>query len=275
MALNAISNFSANVAQGILRKSGAALMMSLAKLSAGRRVLSARVDAASLAIGARLAGEISGLKQAAVNAGQGAAMLQVADGGMAGINDIVVRMKTLAVQAGSDTLSAGDRQALDAEYQALASEVDRIAADTEFAGTNLLDGSAGTVDFKVGTGTDSNGDDISVSLNDSSTAALAINGTGVASKASADAASAALDVAIDRVQIFRAGVGASRNRLDFASANIASTIKNTEAARSALIDLDVAQEMSSLAGQQILVQAGIAMLAQANRQPQTLLRLFS
>ena len=275
MALNAISNFSASVAQGNLRKSNAALMMSLAKLSAGRRVLSAKFDAASLAIGARLAGEIGGLKQAAVNAGQGAAMLQVADGGMAGINDILVRMKTLAVQAGSDTLSSNDRQALDAEYQALASEVDRIAADTEFAGTNLLDGSAGTVDFRVGTGTDPNADDISVSLNDSSTAALAINGTGVATKASADAASAALDTALDSLQTFRADLGASQNRLDFASANIASTIENTEAARSALIDLDVAQEMSNLAGQQILVQAGISMLAQANQQPQTLLRLFN
>lgn len=275
MALNAISNFSASAAQGNLRKSGVALMMSLAKLSAGRRVLSARVDAASLAIGARLAGEIGGLKQAAVNAGQGAAMLQVADGGMAGINDMLVRMKTLAVQAGSDTLSSNDRQALDAEYQALASEVDRIAADTEFAGTNLLDGSAGTVDFRVGTGTDPNADDISVSLNDSSTAALAINGTGVATKASADAASAALDTALDSLQTFRADLGASQNRLDFASANIASTIENTEAARSALIDLDVAQEMSNLAGQQILVQAGISMLAQANQQPQSLLRLFN
>ena len=275
MALNAISNFSANVAQRNLGRSSAALMLSLAKLSAGRRVLSARVDAASLAIGARLAGEITGLKQASVNAGQGASMLQVADGGMAGIGDILVRMKTLTVQAGSDTLSASDRQALDAEYQALASEVDRIDADTEFAGTNLLDGSAGTVSFKVWTGTDPNASHISVALHASSTAALAISGTGVATKTSADAASAAIDTAIDTVQTLRADIGANQNRLDFAASSIASTIENTEAARSGLIDLDVAQEMSNLASLQILVQAGVSMLAQANRQPQSLLRLFN
>ena len=141
MALNVISNFAANVAHRNLVSSDMAATSSLAKLSAGTRVLSAKDDAASLAIGSRLSAEVAALQQASVNAGQGTSMLQIADGAMGKVNDILIRMKTLAVQAGSGQLSSTERAMLDTEFQALSSEIDRIAEDTEFNGQKLINGS--------------------------------------------------------------------------------------------------------------------------------------
>jgi flagellin len=382
MPLNIISNFAANVAHRNLQMNDAAATNSLAKLSAGTRVLSAKDDAAAMAVGNRLAADVAGLKQAQVNAGQGVSMLQIADGAMSKTNDILQRMKTLAVQAGSGQLSSTERSMLDTEYTALVSEIDRIANDTEFAGTSLVDGSiavdlttatafdattdavlsitakgdfavasdatisyattgtfsfshnglnysgslasdtndgsamntgtvvsltnattdrtvdlvigqafdvdaahaAGTIGlsgsseasftYKVGTGTSTTADDISVNVSSISATNLGVTSTDLTNEANADAASAAISNAIDNVQTYRAEVGANQNRLEFASANIATTVENTEAARSALMDLDVAQEMASFTSKQILVQAGVSMLAQANQLPQNLLRLF-
>lgn len=385
MPLNIISNFAANVAHRNLQMNDAAATNSLAKLSAGSRIISAKDDAAALAVGNRLAADVAGLKQAQVNAGQGVSMLQIADGAMSKVNDILQRMKTLAVQSGSEQISATERTMLDTEYTALVSEIDRISNDTEFAGTKLVDGaiahdggtsaigvsagvlsisvqgnfdltgagsqgslnygSAGggqftfahsgasfegtlgadtndgtdmtagavvtlaaagtgnTVDlvisesfqfgtviaavtlalsgasessftYKVGTGVSADADEIAVSVNSISTATLGINATDILSVGNADTASLAISNAIDDIQTYRAEVGANQNRLEFASANIATTVENTEAARSALLDLDVAQEMSNFTSKQILVQAGVAMLSQANQLPQNLLRLL-
>ncbi|MDA0652329.1 MAG: flagellin [Proteobacteria bacterium] len=274
MALNGVSNFGANMAHRNLRKSSAGLSLSLAKLSAGRRVLSAKDDAAAMAIGARLAAETSGLKQAQINAGQGSSMLQVADGGMARINDVLTRMKSLAVQAGSGSLSSAGRSAINTEFQALASEVDRISEDTEFTGTKLLDGSSGSIDFKIGTGADPSSDELSVSLSATTTSALSLGGADVLAKGNADAAIGAINNAIDTIQIARTQVGAGQSRLEFASANIATAIENTEAARSGLIDLDIAAGTSDLANKSTQYQAGISMLGKANQQSKHLLRLL-
>jgi flagellin len=274
MALNGISNFGANMAHRNLQKTNAGLSLALAKLSAGRRVLSARDDAAALAIGARLEAETSGLKQAQINAGQGSSMLQVADGGMARINDALTRMKSLAVQAGSDTLSATGRSAINMEFQALASEVDRISGDTDFAGTKLLDGSTSSVNFKIGTGTDPSADELAVGLSSTTTASLGISGADVLTKGNADAAIVAINNAIDTIQVARTEVGASQSRLEFASANIATTIENTEAARSGLIDLDIAAGTSDLANKSTQNQAGLFSLNSANQQSKHLLRLL-
>ena len=140
MALNIISNFAANVAHRNLTASDAEATSSVAKLSAGKRVLAAKDDAASLAIGSRLSAEVAGLKQAGVNAGQASSMLQIADGAMDKVNDILTRMKTLSVQSGSGQLSDTERGMLDTEFQSLKSEIDRIAEDTEFNGTQLVAG---------------------------------------------------------------------------------------------------------------------------------------
>ena len=381
MALNVISNFAANVAHRNLQRSDVEMTSSLAKLSAGSRVISAKDDAASLAIGSRLSAEVRAMQQAQMNAGQAVSMLQVADGAMARVNDILLRMKTLAVQAGSGQLSATERSMLDTEYQQLLLEVNRIANDTEFNGNLLVNGAivvdrtsatafaisqgvqdivfrgshttstnptiayntagsftvttadgaytgslpsgtnngtsmtTGTVvtlsnaglatkvdlvintaftvnqtrsngtlalsgsstssfTYKVGTGTSATADEITVTLNSISANALAIGSTNVTSKANADPASSAITIAVDTLNDARARAGASQNRVDFASANIATAVENTEAARPNLLDLDIASEMSKFTSKQILVQAGVAMLAQANQTPQMLLRLF-
>ncbi|MEQ9350509.1 MAG: flagellin, partial [Alphaproteobacteria bacterium] len=144
MALNIISNFAASVAHRNLTKTDMEVTGSLSKLSSGTRVLSAKDDAASLAIGSRLNAEVQAMKQASVNASQAVSMLQIADGAMAKTDDILVRMKSLSVQAGSGNLSSTERSLIDNEYQALLLEVDRIAQDTEFNGTALVNGSSTT-----------------------------------------------------------------------------------------------------------------------------------
>ena len=488
MALGIISNFAANVAHRNLIVSDRELSSSLAKLSSGNRVLSAKDDAASLAIGSRLNAEVQAQKQARVNAIQASSMLQIADGAMAMVDSILVRMKTLAVQSGSGQLSDTERTLLDTEYQALLSEVDRIAADTEFNGVSMVNGStstttsvngqsasnnlveavdgftsivfgdsvgntsftfafdattnlitltnlttgasqgvaigataiavgstqtvdfttlnvvvtlgdafdktsdiaptgtftlggsgtgavdnttvtltaadassavisldsqaividhtaaaattftvgnftgsidmtatgsktvllsdgsgadftisftvttaftdsgttssltvgdlgtlvfgqsatssATTFSFKLGTGTTANVDDVTFSISSITAGALAINGGDVLTIANSDTASVAITAALDVLNTARAGIGANQNRLQFASDNLAITIENSEAARSNLLDLDVAMEMTVFTSKLVLVQAGVAMLAQANQLPQNLLRLF-
>jgi len=489
MALNIMSNYAANVAHRNLTKTDAEMSSSLAKLSAGSRVLSAKDDAASLAIGSRIAAEVSALKQASVNAGQASSMLQIADGAMSTTQDVLTRMKTLAVQGASENLSTTERSMLDTEYQALLSEIDRVANDTDFNGTKLVQGStavtgavnsvsaaadnlvqaadgfqavefdndvgnaaftidydsssnvltvtdltngtsegvdiggtaiaengtqevrfdgvgatitlnsafskstaiassggasvttsgsadilASTIDitaatgsgaqgvttnvvainavaaasatlsigafsvqgvdlsstgvktgtltdgtdtftvefqvtsvfsagetatidvaglgamvfadsatsstssftFKVGTGTESTEDDLSFTVNSITQNALGVNGTSLTGSDATNSETAldAVNAAIDTLNTARANIGASQNRLGFASANLATTIENQEASRSTLLDLDVAAEMSKFTSKQVLMQAGVSMLAQANQVPQNLMRLF-
>ena len=537
MALNVISNFAANVAHRNLTMSDAAVSSSLTKLSSGQRVVSAKDDAASLAIGSRLRAEVVAMRTASVNAGQAGSMLQIADGAMATISDILVRMKELAVQSTSGQFSDTERTILDSEFQALTSEITRISEDTEFNGTQLiaggsavygtdtrsattselggaavgleitfddaafdtsivndddafrlsytaaseelvmtnvttgdrqtvditaaldavatagagldliigesatidfanlgvkviidenftratdlitegnidinsatflsadllaavngtatvefaassvtntalsellvLDGSeytassgilqlatsgaaaalqidgvvgleynvdgagygadntaatglddggshtisvrlttsdvelftinindvdgtgnANTIDidvgelafgvdyttsgttstfsFKVGTGNETY-DSLSFDVNAASATALGLAGQDITTASNAEAASTAVSSAIDALNTTRSDVGAAQNRLTFAAQNLASAIENAEAARSTLLDLDVAAEITTFTSKQILVQTGVAMLAQANQMPQNLLRLF-
>ena len=523
MALNIISNFAANVAHRNLVKTDMQVTASLAKLSAGTRVVSAKDDAASLAVGSRLRAEVAALKQASVNAGQATSLLQIADGALSTIGDILVRMKALAVQSASGQLSQTERNVLDAEFQELKSEVTRISNDTEFNGTTLIKGadlnettssstlqslgiqavlfdtalhdvdnqvyrveftastdvlrivkldgdgptdqtitlsaaqkaaivalqgtetlditvgttgitvrfdrnfdesvdiletttnnivaansaisalgattltfgdgtittlaldatdgllsltaldsngagydaatgilriaiandttgneieflafagvefnsagenallgdlSAETIDikvngqtmatitlgavtsttaavtggfievnigqaivnndftadggstsftFQIGTGTTSGTDDVTFAVATASATALAINGNDILSAAASSTAITALSTAIDTINSQRADVGAQQNRLEFATSNLSASIENAEAARSQLLDLDIASEISSFTSKQVLLQAGVSMLAQANQLPQNLLRLL-
>jgi flagellin len=152
MPLNIVSNYAANVAHRNLTMTDADASASLAKLSIGKRVVSARDDAGSMAIGSRMNSEVQGLKQAVVNAGQANSMLQIADGAMSTVSDILTRMKVLAIQASSENLGDTERSFLDVEFQALKSEVDRIAQDTDFNGVQLLDGSIAIGGTAVSTG---------------------------------------------------------------------------------------------------------------------------
>jgi flagellin len=442
MALNIISNYAANLAHRNLTASDAAATRSLARLSSGTRVVSARDDAASMAIGARLNATAQALKTAAVNVGQANSMLQIADGGMATIDDILVRMKTLAVQASSGNLSDTERGFLNDEFTQLRDEVDRISSSTNFNGIQLLgDGGdvslnyaefatggaaealspangfdrfaitdnnywatdandngvadnsflvnfekigttvmlsiettidgvtdrsqalditdygtggsrvlnpgeeltldfdelglsldlnsnisgiiadaitlgsngagadgratiqvigfgnnvemnadqgqklADDISFQVGAGNTSN-DRLSVSFQSVDSATLGTGPTGsaesleglgtnaIATAANAQNAVEVVTRAIDDLQRARANVGTYQNRLDFAGQNLSTMIENIENARSTLLDLDVAAEMTNFTSKQILVQSGIAMLAQAQQMPQNLLRLL-
>lgn len=489
MGLNVISNFAANVAHRNLLRSDMEATQSLAKLSSGTRVVSAKDDAAAMAIGSRLSAEVQSLRQLTVNAGQAVSMLQIADGAMSQVNEIVIRMKTLSVQAASGQLSDVERGMLDAEFQALIDEVDRIAADTEFNGNQLVNGAAATdtgltgiagadnfleaadgfasiefnpavgdaahtvsydsgtgvmtvtnlttgesqglnitsgsaipvnedqtlvfdnlgvtitlnsafdkasdvaatggtytaadggviladtieitsatgsgaqtvtansvnldatdassttitvgsfsaigvdlattgvktvvltdaaatesfeisftvatalsdgdVDsftmnalgamvfgdtaataaastftFKLGTGTTPQVDNVSFSVDAVDANALGLTGTSISSLTSAEAATTAINGAIDTLNVSRATIGANQNRIEFAAANLRIAAENAEAARSDIVDLDVAQEMSTFTSKQVLLQSGVAMLGQANQMPQNLLQLL-
>ncbi|MEQ8639562.1 MAG: flagellin [Alphaproteobacteria bacterium] len=487
MALNVISNLAASVAHRNLAQTDMEASRSLAKLSSGQRVISAKDDAASLAIGSRLNAEVAALRQVTVNATQAISMLQIADGAMSQVNDILVRMKVLSVQAGSGQFSNTERSMLDAEYQALLLEVDRIAQDTEFNGNAMVNGSSATTatrntltassieaadgfasinfddtvaaggdvfftiaydsttnvmtvsnlstgeseginigataitgnntqniqfnnvgttivlnsafdktssvaiantvaigggggaignitlaggtallsvsdnagtlssgattdavlvtfdmgtasatgtfaasatgavnltvangtdtmvvnfdlntafnsdgaggtltidalnhmvsgvqatsnnatfSFKLGTGNVAGVDTVSFAIGAVSNSALNMTGTDITTITTAETASTRVTAALDLINVSRANIGANQNRLEFAAANLAVTIENSDAARSDLLDLDVAAEMTAFTSKQILMQAGVSMLAQANQMPQNLLRLF-
>jgi len=443
MGLNIISNFAANRALTNLGFSSDAASLSVAKLSSGSRIVTAADDAAALAIGSRLKAEVVSLEQAVVNAGQATSLLQIADGALARTQDILTRLRALSVQAGSQNLADSERALLDVEFQNLLSEVDRIAADTEFNGQKLLtnqngqfvntagntglfseDGSTvlnatfrnfnndasnsggdgefqytvgvgtvadtagdtvyqvelsgnaaavangafsatqsidkglteneggatadlttgttllfqlsgatfqagtgltdftqdnaevvltlgesldltafnaavaatgqGTVSantnnlqadfrsnqavgdftFKVGTGILAE-DNVDVSLFGSTVENLGLSNLDILTAEGADATNEAVQQAIDFLVKGRSQAGSGFSRIEFASRNVQTTIENTEAARSTLLDLDVAREITNFTSQQILVQAGISVLAQANQLPQNLLRLFA
>jgi flagellin len=375
MSLTGTTNTSAHTALRYLGQNQASASSSLAKLSSGSRIVKASDDAASLAVGTKLKADVTALKQAAVNAGQASSLLQVADGGMSKVADILQRMKALAVQAQSGSVTDNERVFLDREYQQLIDQVDAIAGQTKFNGGQLINGSAGktltatfstsvdgitamlsgnaaaddytlaydytgasslgqftltqtgatiahtiqfthaatdrvyegriefdsagiqlnlsnfnftaaiaatdgaltvagagTMSFQVGVDA---GDTISVNLGNVGATALGVGAGDITTSANAVTASNALDTAISSVNDSRASLGALMSRFEFASANLATSIENLDAARSTLLDVDMAAEMTQFTSLQVLTQAGVAMLAQANQMPQTLLRLLS
>jgi flagellin len=399
MALTGTTNTSANTAIRYLTQNTMMASSSLAKLSSGSRIVKASDDAASLAVGTKVMADVTALKQAAVNAGQASSLLQVADGGMARIADILQRMKALATQSSSGQLTDTERGFLNQEYTQLRSQITDIATQTKFNGQPLLDGGLGTTvdltnapslaargvtvrvtgDVNTGGDTDAvfqlayaadeaNGvgtftltaggaDDsvasaannltfsASISINttgltvfdgtvrfedagieldlsnfvagDSVTAAnadlaagaattqFAVTQTGslsfqvgtaaadsiavsiagldatdlgvatdIGTAADAAAASGEVDAAIEAVNSARADLGAYMSRIEIVSANLATSVENLDAARSTLMDVDMAAEMSKFSSAQVLTQAGVAMLAQANQMPQNLLKLL-
>lgn len=250
---------------------------SLEKLSSGYRINRAGDDAAGLAISENLRAQIRGLKQASRNAQDGVSLVQVAEGGLNEISGILIRLRELAVQAASDTIGPVERQFLNVEYDQLVSEVDRIADGTEFNGTQLLSGTGSILDFQVGTRNDPNIDRLSfdASKADGNSAALGINLTSVADKASAQNSLAAIDSAIVSVSAMRADFGAIQNRLQSTIGNIAVSVENLSAANSRIRDVDIAEETAEMTKNNILLQAGTSVLAQANQNANTALSLLN
>ena len=272
------TNTAANSAIRFLNNNSAMASGSVGKLASGSRIVKASDDAAGLAIGTRLMADVTALTQAGINASQGASVVQVADGGLARIADVLQRMKALAAQSLSGVPTDTERAFIDAEYQELISEVSDIALTTRFNGQSLLDGGTTTADFFVGTDVS---DTITVDFqtlatgqNGYTAAALSIDAIAVSSAASAAVAMSLVDAAIDTISEARATAGALISRFEFRGQQIATSLENIDAAKSAIMDVDLAAEQSKLVSNQVLVQAAVSAVSQANQIPQSLLRVL-
>lgn len=278
MGLRIATNVSSLTSQRHLRSTRELLDRSLERLSSGYRINRAGDDAAGLAISEKLRAKTRGLIQAQRNASDGVSLIQVAEGGLNEVQNILVRMRELGVQAASDTIGAQERRYLDLEYQQLKDEVDRVANGTEFNGTFLLDGTGGSLDFQVNTGGENllGVDRISFEAFklDVNTDKLGLEELTVTSKVDSQRSLAYVDRAIETVSSTRAELGAIENRLTSTIRNISISVENLSAARSRIKDVDVADETAELTKNNILMQAGTSVLAQANNVPKLALALL-
>ena len=245
------------------------------RLSTGLRISTAADDAAGLAISERLRAQVASLDQAKRNANDGISLVQTAEGALNEVSSILVRLRELAVQSANGSVSNQDKDTLDQEFQSLTDEVNRIGRSTEFSGIKLLDGSTSSVTFQVGHGTTAGSDTISVSLDASLSTSLGLNSLDIGSGGSTSTAITNIDAAINTVSSLRGSLGAVQNRLGSTINNLAVQVENLSAAESRIRDVDVAYETAQLTRNQILQQASIAVLSQANALPQAALRLLN
>jgi flagellin len=268
------TNTAANTALRYLNANSAAQSASVAKLSSGQRIQSARDDAAGLATSTNIAADVVVLEQASINAQQGTAVLQTADGALSQISDILQRMKSLTAQSQTGSVDDDGRANIDAEYQQLLEEVGDIATSTNFNGSTLLDGAGDYstgVSFLLGT---SSTDVLTVTIDGVTASDLGIDGTDVTSADNAATAMDAIDGAINSISTSRANVGASLSRFDYRASVIDTSLENLEAAKSAISDVDLASEQTNYTTLSTLTQAAIAALSQANSMSQSLLKLL-
>jgi flagellin len=266
MALTINTNLQSLNAQRNTATNALSLGTSLQRLSSGLRINSAKDDAAGLAIADRMNAQIRGLNVAIRNANDGISLAQTAEGALATVTDALQRMRELAVQAQNGTNGTSDRANLDTEYQALSSEITRIAAQTKFNGIAIVGASAGAQVFQVGA---NNGDTLSITTSTVTTVAGNLTTAALASTAVA-----ALDTALDTITTNRATYGAAISRFGFAIQNLQISSENQTAARGRIMDADFAMETANLSRAQVLQQAGTAMIAQANAMPQQVLALL-
>jgi flagellin len=246
------------------------------KMSSGERITRAGDDAAGLAISENLKAEIRGIRQASRNANDAISLIQTAEGGLNEISSIIIRLRELSVQSASDTVGSTERGFSDIEFQNLKEEVDRIAQSAEFNGIPLLSGQGGRLDFQVGTGNDPALDRLGVdtTASDATLAALGLSAESVATKEGAQTSLQRLDDALVRVNGIRANLGAVQNRLTSTISNLEVSDENLSAANSRIRDVDVAKETAEMAKNNILVQAGVSVLSQANQSPNFALKLI-
>ncbi len=242
------------------------------KLSSGYRVNRAGDDAAGLAISEKMRSEIRGLTMASKNSQDGVSMVQTAEGALTEVHSMLQRINELAVQASNDTNQSIDRDALDAEVQALVSEINDIAKTTTFNDQVLLDGTF-SKGVNIQTGARA-GNVTSVSIGAMDASTIGIAGNNVKTFAAAQSTITAARSAINTVSTQRAALGAMQNRLEHKIANLDNTVENISAAESRIRDVDMAKEMTNFTKNNILSQAATAMLAQANANPQGVLSLL-
>jgi flagellin len=265
MSLRINTNVDALSAANNLARTTSMISQSMERLSTGKRINSAADDAAGLTISEKMQGQINGLQQAQSNIQDGQSLVQTAGGDLDEVHSMLQRVRELAVQYKNGTLSTTDQAAIQTEVNQLASEIERLGSSAAFNGISLLSAS-GSVTFQVGA---NDGETISVS-----TISLGSTvGTAYVSLGSATVLSS-IDAAIDAVSAQESTFGAVSNRLDHALNAAATYQQNLTAANSQLVDVDMASETVNLTNNQILSQAGIAMLAQANQAPQSVLKLL-
>lgn len=271
MPVSVNTNVGSLVAQRNLNNTQKSLSKTVQRLSSGFRINSASDDAAGLAISEGMKSDIRGFQQAKRNSSDATSMLQTAEGALDDITGMVHRMRELAVQSASDGVSNTQRGYIQTEVTELQSEISRIADNTEYNGTVLLNGTM-SADFQIGL---DNGDTLNVTISqDFDAAGLGVSGVSLATKAGANTALGTLDTALNTISSTRASIGAKSNRLDVISNNISVQIESLSDANSRIRDTDVAAESAQMTKYQILQQAGSAMLSQANSAPQVALSLL-
>lgn len=275
MGLSVYNNVEAQNAHRLLANTGSQLNKSMERLSSGLRINRAADDAAGLAVSEGMRSQIRGMNVASRNAQDGVSMVQVADGALGNVGDMLQRVRDLAVQASNGTLTDAQRTNLDTEVQQILTEIGKTGTDTEFNGLKILAGSVATaasaVTLQVGANASQS---IAFTIATVSTSDLGISGIAVSTAASATAAIASLDAAISTVTTSRANLGAIQNRLEHTINRLGMTSENLQAAESRIRDADMASEMIDFTKHQILQQSGMAMLAQANQSPQSVLSLL-
>lgn len=268
-----VSSIAAQRALGITKNN---LDNNFRKLSSGERITRAGDDAAGLAISEKLKAHIRGLRQAKRNSDDGVSLIQTAEGAINEVSNIIIRLRELSIQAASDTVGDTERGFSNIEFQNLLEEIQRISEGTEFNGRKLLDGTGGVVEIQVGIHNDPNQDRIKYdsTTTDTTLQSIGLIGENIASKEGAQLSLAKLDDALVRINGTRANLGALQNRLQSASNSIAITEENFSAANSRIRDVDVASETADMAKNNILNQAGVSVLAQANQAPNFALKLL-
>jgi len=275
MAFSVLTNVTSLGAQNNLAKTSQRLSANISRLSSGKRINRSSDDAAGLAISSKMNAHLRGLAQAKRNAYDGVSLLQTAEGAFSEMNGLLTRMRELAVQAATGgTLVTSDRSALDQEFQALESEIDRIVNVTQYNGQTLLNGAMSSgVDFQVGILNTTN-DRISLTLSTSKSGDLGTGASSLTTASHAQLAITALDTAIQNVATRRNTLGALQNRLEVTISNLGTIHENLSAANSRIRDVDVAAETAAMSQNQILMQAGVSVLGQANQIPSMVLSLL-
>jgi flagellin len=274
MALRINTNIAALNAHRQLSNTDNQLRVSMERLSSGYRINKSMDDVAGLAIANKFRMEVRALRAAQQNVSQGQSLLQVAEGGTTKIENIVERLKELAISASSDNVDSDGRTRLNAEAGALLAEIDQIANDTKYSGVALLN-AAINMTFQVGSGATAAEDRINVTTTAGLlSSSLGLSSLSLTSVSDAQSALTSIDSALVSVNLITGEIGAAASRIEFSAGNLQIAIENVDASHSAIRDVDMAYEMTTLTKNQILLQAGTAMLAQANMLPQSVLSLL-
>lgn len=276
MGLRVSTNIASINAQKTMAQKTRGIEKSFAQLSSGSRITKAADDAAGLSISETLRSTIRGYAQAQRNANDGISMVQVSEGGLGEISNILTRLRELAVQASSDTIGDVEREFVNKEVQQLKSEIQRIAESTRFGKTRLLDGSGEEYSFQIDINNDDFQDRISfdASQQEATLSALGIEDFDFSDKGNAQEALEVLEDAQKQVNGYRANLGAIQNRLVSTAENLGTAIENFSAANSRVRDADIAESSAELSRNQILLNASVGVLAQANQQPGMALKLI-